>query len=129
MGVKFQLILPDTIHMSQPLLIITIFKELKLIYDSKHTKNSRTPQTKIYHWKQEKYLKKHEKSSTFDNSFHYRKLIGMMNYLEGCSRLDISYVVHQWEIHCESHKIEHGQDVIWIERYILGNIDKESSLN
>lgn len=42
-----------------------------------------------------KILLKHQDSEDFDQSFHYRSVIGKLNYLEKGTRPDISYATHQ----------------------------------
>ena len=71
-----------------------------------------------------KILSRHPNSANFDGSFHYRSVIGKLNYLERGSRPDISYAVHQCARFVESPKVEHAQAVRWIGRYLLGTRDK-----
>ena len=42
-----------------------------------------------------KILSSHLDLPAFDNNFHYRSVIGKLNYLEKSTRPDISYAVHQ----------------------------------
>ena len=71
-----------------------------------------------------KLLKRHSDSEPFDNHFDYRSVIGKLNYLEKCTRLDISYAVHQCARFASDPKKEHGQAVKWICRYLAGTKDK-----
>ena len=48
-----------------------------------------------------------------------------MNYLERGSRPDIAYAVHQCARFVEDPKVEHGNAVHWIGRYLLGTRDKK----
>ena len=71
-----------------------------------------------------KLLHKHTEFSEFDGHFHYRSIIGKMNYLEKCTRPDIAYVVHQCARFSSCPKREHGDAVKWLGRYLKGTRDK-----
>jgi len=58
-----------------------------------------------------KLLSRHPKSKDHDDQFNYRRVIGMLNYLEKSSRPDLMYVVHQCARYCEAPKEEHVQAV------------------
>ena len=69
-------------------------------------------------------LKRHIDSEPFDNDFHYRSVIGMLNYLEKGSRSDIAYATHQCARFVDNPKVEHGKAVRWLVKYLLGTRDK-----
>ena len=71
-----------------------------------------------------KVLHKHSKSIDFDNSFHYQSVIGKLNYLEKCTRTDISYATHQCAQFTENLKVQHGKAVQWIARYLKGTMNE-----
>ena len=71
-----------------------------------------------------KILKRHKESESFDKSFNYRSIIGKINYLEKGSRLDLAYATHQASRFVEDPKVEHGEAVRWMGRYIHGTIGK-----
>ena len=71
-----------------------------------------------------KILHRHQDSEDFDNSFHYRSIIGKLNYLEKGTRPDISYSTHQCARFVEHPKIEHGKAIRQIVRYLIGSKDK-----
>ena len=71
-----------------------------------------------------KFLTKFSESPDFDNSFHYRSVIGKLNYLERCTRPDIAYATHQCARFTECPKEEHGKAVRWLARYLKGTIDQ-----
>lgn len=113
LGVKIERRGKDTILFSQPTLIKTILQELRLL------NNQTTSTPKDIPMKSSKILSRHPTSKDFDGNFHYRRLIGMLNYLERCSRPDISYAVHQCARFCEEPKVEHGLAVKLLGRYLL----------
>ena len=108
---------PDgTVHLTQPHLVDQILKDLK--FDNGKVKIKDTPAASS------KILAKEPLSPPFDNSFHYRSVIGKLNYLEKSTRPDISYAVHQCARFTEEPKIEHGKAVRWIARYLKGTRNK-----
>ena len=60
----------------------------------------------------------------FDGSFHYRSVIGKLNFLEKSTRPDIAYAVHQCAHFMEKPKASHGYAVKHISCYLLGTRDK-----
>jgi hypothetical protein len=83
---------PDgTIHLSQTKLIDQILHDVRM--DGNNIKTRETPAASS------KLLSRHPDSPDFDNSFHYRSVIGKINYLERGSRPEIGYAAHQ----CASH--------------------------
>jgi hypothetical protein len=97
-----------TIKLSQPRLIDKILKALRL--DNAKEKDTPAATSKI--------LSKHTDSEPFDNSFDYRSVIGMLNYLDTGSRSDISYATHQCARFSSCPKVEHGKAVRWLGRYL-----------
>ena len=71
-----------------------------------------------------KILKRHEKSEKFEGTFNYRSIIGKVNYLEKGSRLDLAYSAHQAARFVEDPKLEDGEAVQWMGKYIHGTIGK-----
>ena len=67
---------------------------------------------------------KHANSTPFDKSFHYRSVIGKLNYLERGSSSDISYIVHQCARFSTCPKKEHREAIRWLGRYILKTRNK-----
>ena len=74
------------IIMSQPQLINQIIKDVKLMA------NSHLPSTPAA---ASKLLQRDQKAKHFNGRFHYRSLIGKINYLDKGTRPDISYATHQ----------------------------------
>ena len=54
-----------------------------------------------------------------DNSFHYRSVIGKLNYLEKATRPDISFATHQCARYVADPKTSHARAVRWLGRYLL----------
>jgi hypothetical protein len=105
-----------TIHLTQPHLIDSIIKELRLDDDNVQIKTTPAKTSDI--------LRRHAASKDFDNAFNYRSIIGKLNYLERGTRADISYITHQCARFAVSPKQEHGQAIKWLGRYLKGTRDK-----
>ena len=75
------------IKLSQPHLIEQVMKDLGLNHDKVLSKPIPAASSKI--------LYAHKEYPPFDDYFHYRSVIGKLNYLERSCIPDISYIVHQ----------------------------------
>ena len=106
LGIKFTRH-KQQITMTQEHLINAILRELKLDKENTNTKCIPMASTKI--------LSRHPDSPKFDQHFHCRRVIGMLNYLERCTRPDIVYARF-----CENPKIEHSNAIKWLGRYLRG---------
>jgi hypothetical protein len=60
----------------------------------------------------------------FVNSFHYRSVIGKLNFLEKSTRPEFAYAVHQCARFVENPTKLHGEAVKRIGRYLLNSPDK-----
>jgi hypothetical protein len=60
----------------------------------------------------------------FDGHFDYRKVIGKLNYLKKCTRLDITCAVHQAARFVATPKKPHADAIKWISRYLKVTADK-----
>ena len=116
LGVKISKKQDGTFHLTQPHLIESILKDLRLDGEDTKTKDIPAQSSKI--------LTAHPDSPDFDNNFHYRSVIGKLNYLEKCTRPDISYAVHQCARFSANPKEEHGKAIKWLGRYLKGTADK-----
>jgi hypothetical protein len=116
LGVNIEKIDDDTYHLSQPHLIDQIIQDLHLDQDSTVIKGTPASSTNV--------INAYTSSEPFDEHFHYRSVIGKLNYLEKSSRPDISYAVHMCARYSSNPKMEHGQAVKWIGRYLKGTRDK-----
>jgi hypothetical protein len=104
------------IHLTQPHLIDSILRDLRL--DKDDTKIKTTPAASS------KLLSRHSNSEPFDGSFNYKSVIGKLNYLDKASRSDISYATHQCARFAADPKMEHGKAVRWLGRYLKATRDK-----
>jgi hypothetical protein len=104
------------ITLTQPQLIESILKDLKL--DGTNIKSRSTPALKT------RVLHKDDAGTPFDESFHYRSVIGKLNYLEKSTRPDISHAVHQCARFSASPKQSYAMAVRYIARYLAGTKDK-----
>ena len=111
LGVTIDRLPNGTIKFSQPLLIEKILKALKF---QSNTIIKKTPMSST------KRLLRHKDSPSFDNSFNYRSVIGMLNYLDAGSRSDIAYATHQCARFTTDPKIQHGEALRWLGIYLKG---------
>ena len=106
----------DTYHLSQPQLIDQILEDLNLLAANAGIKSTPACASRVIH--------AYPDSAPFDQNFHYKSVIGKMNYLEKCSRPEIAYAVHMCARYSNEPKVEHGQAVKWIGRYLAGTRGK-----
>jgi hypothetical protein len=104
-----------TIVLTQQLLIKSILKDLGL----KEDLNGRNTPALSSH-----ILRAHKESEKHNEKWHYRSVIGKLNYLEKSTRPDIAYAVHQCARFTEDPRVEHTKAVKAIGRYLLGTKDK-----
>ena len=120
LGINIERRKDGTIHMTQPHLIKQIIEDLKLSAGNVKTKTTPASSSKL--------LTKHESSASFDGHFDYRSVIGKLNYLEKGTRSDIAYIVHQCARFTLDPKVEHGEALKWLGRYLIGTKDKGTIL-
>ena len=116
LGVNIEKLPNGKIKLSQPHLIDQILKDLNMSNDNVKIKDTPAASSNI--------LCKYKSSEDFDNSFHYRSVIGKLNYLEKCTRPDIAYAAHQCARFTEAPKVEHAKAVRWLARYLKGTRDE-----
>ena len=102
--------------LTQQRLIHSILDDLNLLGDNVAIKATPMASSKL--------LSRHPSSPAFDDHFHYRRVIGKMMYLEKSTRPDLAYAVHQCACFSHDPKLEHGQAVKWIGRYLKGTLEK-----
>lgn len=116
LGINFKYINDHSIELSQPQLIQQIIEQCKL--KSKQGPKELPSLTS-------KILQRHEQEAFYnDKPFHYKSLIGKLNFLEKGSRPDLSYSVHQCARFSSDPKQSHADAVRHICRYLKGNADK-----
>jgi hypothetical protein len=116
LGVQIDRINENTFNLSQPHLINDIIKELRLDGQNVAIKNTTGASSKS--------LCQHLDSPSFDDHFNYCRVIGQMNYLEKCSRLDISCAVHLEARFVSNPRLQHGKALKWLGRYLVGSREK-----
>jgi hypothetical protein len=116
LGVQIDRINDKTFNLSQPHLINDVIKELRLDGQNVSIKKTTGASSKT--------LCRHLDSPPFDEHFNYRRIIGQLNYLEKCSRLDISCAVHQAARFVSNPRIQHGKALKWLGRYLVGSREK-----
>ena len=62
-------------------------------------------------------------SQDFNNRFHYRSVIGKLNYSAGLTQPDIQYVVRACAIFSANSTQEHGETIEYIVQYLMGTQD------
>lgn len=116
LGINIELRKDGSVKLSQPHLIDQILEDINMT--QANTKVKKTPALAS------KLLTRNAKGEKFDNSFHYRSIIGKLNYLEKGTRSDISYITHQLARFTENPRANHAQAVRWLGRYLHGTRDK-----
>ena len=121
LGVNIAKKADGTIHLTQPHLVDQILNDLNMSQDNVKVKSTPAMMSKL--------LKRDEQGVEFDKSFHYRSIIGKLNYLEKGTRSDISYITHQCARFAESPRESHAKAIRWIARYLKGTKDKGLIIN
>lgn len=101
-----------TYELTQKKLIESILSDLGLDKGNVVSKDTPSASSKL--------LSRHPGSPEFDGHFDYRSVIGKLNYLEKSTRPDIAYIVHQCARFCADPRVEHGQAIKWLGRYLHG---------
>jgi hypothetical protein len=120
LGVKVDHLENGTIKLSQPHLIKSILDDLGF--------NERTG-TKTTLAACTVKLNRDLHGLPFDDEWHYRSVIGKLNFLEKSTRLDIVYSVHQCSRFSSDPKASHATAVKRIGKYLLATKDKGLILN
>ena len=103
-------------HLTQPQLIKQILTDLNLQGEDVKIRDTPALSTMV--------LSEFPESENHDQHFHYRSVIGKLNYLEKCTHPDIAYAVHQCARFSQCPKVEHAKAVKLIGRYLRGNRNK-----
>ena len=115
LGVKINRLPDGKIKLSQPQMINSILEDLGM---SEATTTKPTPAATT--------VKLHcdINSKPASDNWHYRSVVGKMNFLEKSTRLDISYAVHQCARFSAEPKESHATALKRIGRYLAGTRDK-----
>jgi hypothetical protein len=104
-----------TINMTQGKLIQSILDDLGIKDDAK-TKSTPALSSKI--------LQQHLDSPAFNETWHYRSVIGKLNFLEKSTQPDIAYAVDQCARFASNPRYKHGKAIKHIGRYLQTTKDK-----
>ena len=115
LGVEIKQLPNGTIKLSQPHMIDSILKDLNF---NDKTKSKPTPAPSNIR------LDRDMDGAEMDDDFHYRRVIGKMNFLEKSTRPDIAYSVHQCARFSADPKQSHATAVKYIGRYLMRTRDK-----
>ena len=116
LGINIKKLKEGGIEFTQPHLIDQILNDLKMDKEEVKTKSIPCMVSNI--------LNGGNNEEPFDNSFHYRSIIGKLNYLEKGTRSDISYITHQCARFTSNPKSNHAKAIRWVARYLKGTRKK-----
>ena len=105
-----------TIHLTQPHLIDSVLTDLRLAGTTVQPKFIPCPSTVV--------PGRDLDAAPFDGHFHYRAVIGKLNFLEKTTRPDISYAAHQAARFSSNPRETHGKALKWLGRYLNHTRDK-----
>jgi hypothetical protein len=120
LGVKVDYLPNGTIKLSQPHLIQQILDDLGF---NERTGTKPTPAASTVR------LHRDVHGAPFDKAWHYRSVIGKLNFVEKSTRLDLAYSVHQCARFSADPKDSHAKAVKRIGKYLLATKDKGLILN
>ena len=115
LGIKIQKHSDGTTQLTQPQLIDSILKNLHLQSGSNSMKKPAVPTTLLH---------KDAEGKEITPEFHYRSVIGKLNFLGKSMRPDISVSMHQCARFSELPMRSHAEAVKRIGRYLLTTKDK-----
>jgi hypothetical protein len=111
LGVNIEKQEDGTIKLSQPHLIDQIIDDVNF-QDSTKFKSTPAASTKI--------LDKDEGGVPHNVTWHFRSIIGKLNFLEKSTRGELGYSVHQCARFCEHPTVSHTEAVHHIVRFLTG---------
>jgi Reverse transcriptase (RNA-dependent DNA polymerase) len=120
LGVKIDRLPNGLIKLSQPHLIQQILTDLGM---NEATKSQPTPAA------QSVKLNRDANGAPYTDDWHFRSVIGKLNFLEKSTRVDLSYAVHQCARFAAEPKESHALALKRIGRYLAGTKDKGLILN
>jgi hypothetical protein len=117
LGIQVDRIGKNKISMKQPAFIERIINNCGL----KDDRMNDTPADSILH--------RDENGQERKTQFHYRSIIGQLNYLAATTRPEIQFAVHQCARFCDNPKMSHEKAVKRIVRYLKRTKDQGMVLN
>jgi hypothetical protein len=118
-GVNIKRTEDGKILMTQPNMIRSILKEMNFNED---TNERETPYSSTV-------LKDGKKNKEHKADWHYRRIIGKLNFLSSSCRPDIACAVHQAARFSADPRINHNEAVGRIARYLKGTVDRGINMN
>jgi hypothetical protein len=120
LGIQIEYRKDGTIKLAQPHLIDTILRELGLLNNTNDVaKGKIVPATSTV------ILHQDVNGVRFNNAtFHYRSMIGKLNYLEKSTQPDLAYAVHQCARFTSDPKVSHAIAIKNIGRCLLATRNK-----
>jgi hypothetical protein len=115
LGVKVEHLVDGSIKLSQPHLIQQIIDDIG--FDDR-TVAKPTPAASTVK------LSRDLHGESMQEEWHYRSIIGKLNFLEKSTRPDIAYAVHQCARFSNDPKTSHASAVKRIVKYLIGTKDK-----
>jgi len=112
LGIQIRKLPDGRISLTQPALISRIIEQCGLKDERMHD----TPADSILHRDKDGEPRK--------TSFHYRSIIGQLNYLAGTSRPEIQFAVHQCARFSQDPKMSHEKAIKRIVRYLKRTKDE-----
>ena len=120
LGVKVERLANGCIKLSQPQLIQSIIKDMGF---NERTGSKPTPAASNVK------LSRDLHGRSIDEEWHYRSIIGKLNFVEKSTRPEIAYAVHQCARFSSDPKESHANAIKRIVKYLIGTIDKGIILN
>ena len=115
LGINIKRMKDGKIKLSQPHLIDQVVKEVGMSIG----KGQSTPAASTV------ILHRFEHEEDYDEKeFHYRSVIGKLNFIEKSTRPDISYATHQCARFCENPKVSHAKAVKRLVAYLRNSRDE-----
>jgi Reverse transcriptase (RNA-dependent DNA polymerase)/GAG-pre-integrase domain len=120
LGVNIDRLPNGLIKLTQPHLIQQILKDLGMDGATKPQPTPAAPSVKLH---------RDPGGKAATDEWHYRSVVGKMNFLEKSTRVDIAYSVHQCARFAADPKESHAAALKRIGRYLVGTQDKGLILN
>ena len=115
LGVRIDRLPNGLIKLSQPHLIQQIVDDLGMKANTKPQRTPAAPTARLH---------RDINGAPYCEDWHYRSVVGKMNFLEKSTRLDIAYAVHQCARFAADPKESHAAALKKIGRYLVGTKDK-----
>jgi len=119
LGVHVEKLPSGEIKLSQPQLIKQLIQDLE--GDLQAMKNNKPTAVPAL---SSRILQRDEEGKPFNRSWHYRAIIGKLNFIEKSTRPDIAYATHQCARFTQDPKESHAKAVVHLVRYLQYTSDQ-----